>query len=181
MHATKQWRDQHWMEPCKERLNLFKYSEAREQPNNMFCCSHTWTESWMYLLTFQIPRYRIITTACAELLISVSHRAKWKHKISVRLNNTGVFAAAWHGWSVSLATNDVTPTLSLSWEAKCCHVSNTALCVAIAGRLQRISNETHHPNVCWLHNIICNKLSTRNKVLVRSHYLTCATQACHTE
>lgn len=24
MHATKQWRDQHWIESCKECLNLFK-------------------------------------------------------------------------------------------------------------------------------------------------------------
>lgn len=67
----------------------------------------------MYLLTFQLPRYRIIINACAEVLISVLHGHKWKHKISVCLNQ-GVFKATWHGWSASLATNDVISMLTIS-------------------------------------------------------------------
>lgn len=51
--------------------------------------------------------------ACAEVLISVLHGHKWKHKISLCLNK-GVFKATWHGWSVSLATNDVIPMLTIS-------------------------------------------------------------------
>lgn len=46
----------------------------------------------------------------------------------------------------------------------------------------------HHSNTYWLHNVICNKLLTKNTFLARSHslvrshslerYLTCTTQVC---
>lgn len=74
MHATKQWRDQHWIQSCKECLNLFKQTEARKQPNNMFGCSYTWTQPRLYNeYISQLLQYRIIITACEEALISVLH------------------------------------------------------------------------------------------------------------
>lgn len=45
---------------------------------------------------------------------SVLRGYKWKHKISVCLDSKGAFAAAWHGWSVSLAINDVILMLTIS-------------------------------------------------------------------
>lgn len=96
-------------------LNLFKQIEAGKQPNNMFGCSYTWTQPRIYHeFIFQLLQYRIMITACEEALISVLHGHKRKHRLSVRLDNKAVFAAAWNDWSVSLATNDVTPLLTTS-------------------------------------------------------------------
>lgn len=84
---------------CKKCLNLFKQIEARKQPNNMFCCSYTRTQPWMYHeRIFQLLWHRILVTACEEVLISVLHGYKRKHRLSVCLDNKGVFTAAWNNW-----------------------------------------------------------------------------------
>lgn len=80
-------------------VSLFKQREARKQHNNMFCCSYTWTQSSIYHeYIFQLLQYRIIITACEEVLISVLHGCKRKHRLSMCLNNKGVFPAACNDW-----------------------------------------------------------------------------------
>lgn len=80
----------------------------------MFCCSYTRTQPSIYHeYIFQLLQYRIIITACEEVLISVLHGCKRKQTQCVP-RQQGSVCSCLERLGVSLATNDVTPVLTTS-------------------------------------------------------------------